>query len=79
MPDCLLEYLRRCGGRDVLTFETEQAARLARDVITVQMDKDDIEFIKRPSLRLFECELHLDLPKNKEIDDAALEQATKVR
>lgn len=79
MPDCLLEYLCRCKGRDVLVFDTEQAARLAHDVLVSQMDADDVAFSRRPAVRVFGSDLHLELPVAKETRHDPAKQVAKAR
>ena len=68
--DDILEYLKKCGGRDSLSFDTIEQADLARHALQEQWESEGIDIHKRPILDQFQTILRLSL-RQKEPSDAS--------
>lgn len=76
--DTLLDYLRRCGGADLLVFDDSVKAAKAREYIQHICEEEDIELSVRPSCDLFDNVLRLRLRTAKETDREPTEPLEKV-
>jgi hypothetical protein len=59
--DDLIQYLKNCGGRDTLVFDSSEKASLARELLLEQCEKDGIDFTQRPAIDQFEHQLRTTL------------------